>query len=99
MSKIIAGTAIAAFISLAPAFAAESDAQMNPSATPSCTTADIEAAATMAKTLPDANKQKEAMGHLDMARASMSKNDLKGCVGHLTQANAAMSGKPATKTN
>lgn len=100
MNRILTAAALAAMMSTTAASAAESDAKMNPSASPSCTTADIEAAATKAKAVSDANKQKAAMSHVDMARASMTKNDLKGCVGHLTEANAAMAtGSPATKTN
>ena len=61
------------------------------SAAPStCTQADLTAMITKAGTLTDKDKQKIALGHLDLAKKSMDLKDMDGCAMHMKSANTTL---------
>lgn len=57
-------------------------------ATANCTQAELTGMITKAGALTDKDKQKMAMGHLELAKKSLNANDMDSCARHMKEANA-----------
>ena len=55
-----------------------------------CTDADMAAMDTKMKSMTDADKQKMAMGEMDMAKKMMASKDMDGCKMHMNKAMDSM---------
>jgi predicted negative regulator of RcsB-dependent stress response len=75
----------------APAPAPAAAATTSEAAPMACTQAELTAMTTKVNALTDKDKQKAAMGHLDLAKKSMEAKDLDGCAMHMKEAAAGIS--------
>ena len=78
----LVGALVVAFAT--PAFAEDKMESMNG------TDADMAAMETKMKSMTDADKQKMAMGEMDMAKKMMANKDMDGCKMHMNKAMESM---------
>lgn len=75
----------------APAAGANSaPATADSAANPACSQADLAAMITKAGSMADKDKQRMAMGHLDLAQKSLNQKDATACAMHLKEASVSM---------
>ncbi len=79
---VLVGALVVAFAT--PAFAEDKMESMN------CTDADMAAMETKMKSMMDADKQKMAMGEMDMAKKMRANKDMDGCKMHMNKAMDSM---------
>lgn len=95
LKNVLIGLSLAGLLASGAAFA-EDKAKVETGATAksytaaACTQAELTTLITKAGALTDKDKQKMAMGHLDLAKKSMDLKDMDACAMHMTEANAAV---------
>ena len=82
---VLIGALVVAFAT--PAFAEDKTDKME---SMNCTDADMAAMDTKMKNIADVDKQKMAMGEMDMAKKMMANKDMDGCKMHMNKAMDSM---------
>ncbi|MEO8422014.1 MAG: hypothetical protein ABI457_12555 [Hyphomicrobium sp.] len=88
-TRILAAVALAT-VAAFPVLAQDKMEKMDAMGKMECTDADMATMETKMKAMTDANKQKMAMGEMDMAKKMMASKDMDGCKMHMDKAMDSM---------